>query len=355
MVFGSRKKESIVEASKCWSSDFMKRNGIPTPDFYNPENYQEAVGHVKKRKLKVAIKGDGLAKGKGVIIPHTLEEATEALYAIMIDGKLGGPRVNIQDFVDIEYELSAMAFVDVRRKNESFHGDYRLLPFSMDHKSLLDDDKGPNTGGMGAVAPIPINNELRGKVISDVIERTVEGFIKEGIEFNGCLYPALAVDRNGRFYVLEYNMRFGDPETQVVLYSMASRLQPYLMATATGELGMLPEIVTNDYSAIVNLVSPGYPHSPEIGLPINGLDDYGQLKRPIEGQMVIHSGTKAIMEGNKVRWATNGGRVLGIMSSDPELSSAVCKSYLRGRGDFSGFHGLIYRTDIGKKALKLFT
>ena len=351
LVFGPRQAASIVEASKCWSAEFMQRNGVPAPNFYNPESHQHALRYVRIRGLPLVIKGDELAQGKGVTIVRTLQEAEEALYTRMINRELGGPGVNIQDWIDIDYELSAMAIVDVRKRNGSFTGDYKLLLYSMDHKPVFDNDEGPNTGGMGAVAPLPLREEMKRRIVSAVIEPTIEGFVKEGIEFTGCLYPALAVDKKGDIWTLEYNIRFADPETQVVLDLMESSLHDYLMAATLGELHRMPEIKWKDgYSVIVNLTSYGYPNTPKGGFPsfpIDGLDEKGQLKEKVEGVTVIHAGTKYEDE----RWFTNGGRVLGVRARDQLLRNAISKSYQHSRT--TSFGGKHQRNDIGKKALEL--
>lgn len=351
LVFGPTQRASKIEASKCWSSEFMKRNGIRTPDFYNSASYQDALDYVKRRELPLVIKGDGLAQGKGVTVVRTFKDAQSNLYSKMVEGRLGGPKVNIQDYIDIAYELSAMAIVDVRRKNGHFTGDYRLLEYSMDHKQLLDDDKGPNTGGMGAVAPLPLSEEMRRKIRHDFIERTIEGLIKEQIEFTGCLYPALAVDKRGNIWTLEYNVRFADPETQVVIDMMESHLYDYLMAASVGELDRTPEIRwRNGYSVIVNIVSPGYPDSPKTGLPINGLNEKGQLAyRP--DLTVVHAGTKFSEEANM--WLTDGGRILGVRArgQTPPVAIQTVYSHI-GMVYSEGSH---YRGDIGRKAMMLLT
>lgn len=347
LVFGPTQEASIVESSKCWSSEFMERNGIPTPSFYNPTTYQDAMDYVKKRGVPLVIKGDELAQGKGVTVARTFAVAQSDLHSKMVERRLGGPRVNIQDYVDIAYELSAMAIADVRKRNGHFTGDYRLLLYSMDHKPLFDDDEGPNTGGMGAVAPLPLPEEMKKRIRSDVIEPTIEGLIKEGIEFTGCLYPALAVDKKGNLYVLEYNVRFGDPETQVVLDLMNSSLYDYLMATTVGELHTMPEIRWRDgYSVIVNLGSPGYPDSPQLGFSIIGLSQNGQLEGD-SNITVVHAGTKF----EKDTWITNGGRILGIRGRGSSLQSTIDAVYANVKRVYS--QGGRYRSDIGRKAMLL--
>lgn len=348
-VFGPRQAAAIVEASKCWSAEFMKRNEIPVPNFYNPETYDEAMEYVKRRGSTLVVKGDRLAGGKGVEVVRTLEEAQAALHKRMIGRELGGPGVSIQDFIDISYELSAMAIVDVRRRNGNFRGDYRLLLYSMDHKSLYDNNTGPNTGGMGAVAPVPLTEEMKRRIVSAIIEPTIEGFVKEGIEFTGCLYPALAVDKQGNLWTLEYNVRFADPETQVVLDLMESSLYDYLTAATVGELHSMPEIEWREgYSVIVNKVSRGYPEKPEVGFDIEGLDESGQLKGELDVR-VIHAGTR--YSEDKGVWKTDGGRVIGFRAGGPTLDSAlwtVSRGLTRAR--FEGEH---YRTDTGRTALEL--
>lgn len=342
LTFGPRREYSIVEASKCWSSEFMKRNRVPTPDFLNPETYGEAIGYLKYSETLPVIKGNGLGSGKNVTVPNTYDEAQAALHEIMVEGKSGGPKVNIQQRVDIDYELSVMAIVDVRKRNNVLSGSYRLLPFSMDHKHLYDDDKGPMTGGMGAVAPIPISDELKTRITTDVIERTIEGFMKEGIEFTGCLYPAIAKDKKGNIWVLEYNMRFGDPEIQVVLRVMGGSLYEYLMAVTTGELDGMSQIGTKGYSMIGNLVSSG------LFTEIQGLNYEGQL--PNSDLIVVHAGTKASDSG----WYTdveNRRRVMGYLSWDDKLPMAIDKV---NHGLMKYSSGLHHRNDLGMKALKLF-
>ncbi len=342
LVFGPTKEASIVESSKCWSSEFMKRNGIPAPNFYNTQSRDDALDYVKRRKSPLVIKDDGLRHGKGVVVAHTLEEALPALK--MSD------RLNIQDLVDIDYELSAMAVVDVRNRKGRFSGDYRIMLYSMDHKRLYNGDNGPNTGGMGAVAPLKLPERIEKKIISDVMEKTIEGFVKEKIEFIGLLYPAIAVDRRGNVLVLEYNVRFGDPETQVVLNLMESSLHDYLMAATVGELHTMPPIRSRKgYSVIVNMTSNGYPKYPVTGLTIDGLEDDGQLMD--RNITVVHSGTIAVDDIGKTVWRTAGGRVLGVLVGGADLPSTISETYSNVRKiHFPRNH---HRDDIGQKALSL--
>lgn len=347
-VFGPTQAASVAEASKCWSAEFTRRNGIPAPTFYNPESYQDALDYVRRKGLSLVVKGDGLAGGKGVTIVETFEEAKADLYAKMVEGKLGGPRVNIQDKIDIAYELSAMAIVDVRKRNGRIAADYRLLLYSMDHKPIGDNDKGPNTGGMGAVAPVPLTEEMKRRIVSTIIEPTIEGFEKEGIEFTGCLYPALAIDKDGNIWWLEYNVRFPDPEIQVVLDLMDSPLHDYLMAATVGELHRMPAIRWREgYSVIVNLTSRGYPEPPKTSYVINGLDDKGRLINPVEGVTIVHAGTRY----EKDKWLTDGGRVVGVRSRARDLQSAINRAYSGVEEIY--FDGVHFRRDIARKALAL--
>ncbi len=351
LVFGPKQSATWIEASKCKSSEFMRRNNIPVPAFYNPESYQDAISYVRRRKMPIVIKGDGLTQGTGVTVAEKLGDAEKALYIIMVEGKLGGPRANIQDFIDISYEISATAIVDVRRRNGTFTGSYRLLPYSIDHKTLYA-NRGPNTGGMGAAAPLPLTESMKKRIVSTIIEPTIEGFVKEGIEFTGFLYPAIAVDKEGNLWVFEYNIRLGDPEAQVVLDRVES-LHHYLMAAYVGELDRMPEIKPKEgYSIIVNLVSRGYPYPEklETGFAIEGLDETGQLSESAGGVTVIHAGTRYI-DGKE--WITSGGRVLGVRAGERQLHSAIGTCYQNVKKvNFKGMH---YRRDIARKALRLVT
>jgi phosphoribosylamine--glycine ligase len=324
-----------LETSKVFAKQFMDRHGVPTAEFGVFSNREEALNYVAAKGLPKVVKADGLAAGKGAIICHTLEEADDALERMLVRSEFGsaGDRIVVEDFLK-GYEVSFIGICD---------GETVIpLATSQDHKRIFEGDQGANTGGMGAYSPVPmVSKELHDVIVEQVMKRTVEGMRKEGHPFKGILYAGIMVVGNEP-YVLEFNCRFGDPETQPQLLRMKSDLLPYLEASVDGRLASLGPIEWKGGSAVcVVMSSRGYPSVYEKGRVIRGLDEVVKLS----GVTVFHAGTKR--RDHDV--LTNGGRVLGITALGRDLREAVERAYLGvGRIRFEGAH---YRGDIGYKAL----
>jgi phosphoribosylamine--glycine ligase len=334
-AFGPSKASAQLETSKVFAKQFMDRHGVPTAEFGVFSNREEALNYVAAKGLPKVVKADGLAAGKGAIICHTLEEADDALERMLVRSEFGsaGDRIVVEDFLK-GYEVSFIGICD---------GETVIpLATSQDHKRIFEGDQGANTGGMGAYSPVPmVSKELHDVIVEQVMKRTVEGMRKEGHPFKGILYAGIMVVGNEP-YVLEFNCRFGDPETQPQLLRMKSDLLPYLEASVDGRLASLGPIEWKGGSAVcVVMSSRGYPSVYEKGRVIRGLDEVVKLS----GVTVFHAGTKR--RDHDV--LTNGGRVLGITALGRDLREAVERAYLGvGRIRFEGAH---YRGDIGYKAL----
>ncbi len=336
MTFGPTQAAAQIEASKVFSKNLMKEFGIPTAACEVFDDPAKAEAYIReKNQFPTVIKADGLALGKGVIIAQDLEEARAGLHEIMEDKVFGasGNRVVVEEFLTGP-EVSVLAFVDGKT----------VVPMvsSMDHKRALDGDKGLNTGGMGTIAPNPFYTEEIARQCMDTIFRpTVDAMAKLGRPFKGCLYFGLMLTPKGP-QVIEYNSRFGDPETQVVLELLESDLVDIMEAVYRGTL--TPEMVrfAPGAAACVILASGGYPKSYRKGLPISGLDANGQA----EGVSVYHSGTK-LSDG---QYLSNGGRVLGVTARAEDLPSALKKAYAAVDG--ISFEGCFCRRDIGHRALE---
>ncbi len=333
-VFGPSREAAELEASKAFAKDMMKEAAIPTARYFTVNSMEEGKKILHSLPYPLVLKADGLAAGKGVVIVQTPEEGERELEE-MLSGKFNdaGKKVVIEEFLKGE-ELSLLFFVD---------GDhYRALSFSQDHKAIYDGDKGPNTGGMGAYTPVSIGTpELRDRVAEKVVEPLISAMKKRGIVFKGVLYAGLMIVENEP-YVLEFNVRFGDPETEALLFHMKSDIIPYLVAVAEGRLSEMPEIQWNEgYSATVVMASEGYPGSYPKGLPISGLD------RVSSSTVVFHAGTASRQDGTFI---TNGGRVLMVTSSGTTMKKAVEKAY----ENVSKIHfdGAYFRRDIGKRELE---
>ncbi|WP_418710616.1 phosphoribosylamine--glycine ligase [Allofournierella sp.] len=335
-AFGPSAAAARIEASKVFSKDLMKKYGIPTAGYEVFTDPGEALVHIREKGVyPVVIKADGLALGKGVLICQSEAEAAEGLKEIMQDKKFGasGDRVVVEEFLTGP-EVSVLAFSD----------GVTLKPMvsSMDHKRALDGDEGLNTGGMGTVAPNPYYTEEIAKVCMDTIFLpTLRAMQAEGCPFKGCLYFGLMLTPAGP-KVIEYNCRFGDPETQVELPLLEGDLLEIMLACTNGTLASTPVAASGQSAACVVLASGGYPEHYEKGKPITGLEN-GQL--PGGGAVVYHAGTA--QKGGQL--VTAGGRVLGVTATAPTLEQAIEKAYAAsGR---IGFEGLHRRADIGRRAL----
>ncbi|MBR5135327.1 MAG: phosphoribosylamine--glycine ligase [Clostridia bacterium] len=333
-AFGPRANAAIIEGSKVFSKNLMKKYGIPTAGYEVFDDAAKALDYVKEAALPLVVKADGLALGKGVLICETREQAIDAVDSIMNDHKFGksGDQIVVEEFLTGP-EVSVLAFTDGKT----------LVPMisSMDHKRALDGDKGLNTGGMGTVAPNPYYTEDVAKVCMETIFLpTIDAMNQEGRPFAGCLYFGLMLTPNGP-KVIEYNCRFGDPETQVVLPLLESDLLTIMQACANGTLADVDVTFSNGAAACVIVASGGYPESYEKGFELRGLDENGGA----EGVTVYHAGT-ALKDGKLVN---SGGRVLGVTGSGETLQAALDKAY--AAVETISFDGSFYRHDIGAKAL----
>ncbi len=333
-AFGPKANAAIIEGSKVFSKNLMKKYAIPTAGYEVFDNAADALNYVKGAALPLVVKADGLALGKGVLICETREQAIDAVDSIMNDHKFGksGDQIVVEEFLTGP-EVSVLAFTDGKT----------LVPMvsSMDHKRALDGDKGLNTGGMGTVAPNPYYTADVAKVCMDTIFMpTIEAMNAEGRPFAGCLYFGLMLTPNGP-KVIEYNCRFGDPETQVVLPLLKSDLLTVMQACANGTLDTVDVVFDDGAAACVIIASGGYPESYQKGFAMQGLDENGGA----EGVTVYHAGT-ALKDGVLVN---NGGRVLGVTATAPTLKEALDIAYQAV--PHISFEGSFYRRDIGARAL----
>jgi phosphoribosylamine---glycine ligase len=333
-IFGPTKEAAQLESSKIWAKQFMQRNGIPTAPFGIFDDAKEARQYVESLNYPVVIKADGLAAGKGVIVCDGKQDALAAIDEMLVKNAFGsaGASIVIEKRID-GIEASYIALCD----------GVTAIPMatSQDHKRIFDDDKGPNTGGMGAYSPTGvITEELAQKIQKNVIEKTIHAMKKEGIPFKGFLYAGIMV-KDGEPYVLEYNARMGDPECQPIMMRMGSDLYEYLLASYHGTLGLLPQITWKNQTAVcVVLASKDYPDSYPKNEPILGLDSVND-----NNTMVFHAGTRR--EDSQV--LTNGGRVLGVTALGTTLESAIANAYSAAQK--IQWQSKYCRTDIGKKGL----
>ena len=332
-VFGPTKNAAKLESSKIWAKEFMKRNSIPTADFEIFDDAQKAKDFVKSYEKPVVIKADGLAAGKGVIVCKNKDEANDAIDTILTKKSFGdaGSKIIIEERID-GVEASYIALCD---------GKIGIpMATSQDHKRVFDNDEGPNTGGMGAYSPTPIIDEKLGTEIQEkIIDKTIHAMRDEGFEFKGFLYAGIMI-KDGTPYVLEYNVRMGDPECQPILMRLDSDLYDYLHASSEGKLSELPEISwKNQYSVCVVLASKGYPSSYPTGDEITGFENISS------DAFVFHAGTKK--QDNKIK--SNGGRVLGVTALGSSLQDAINNAY--DACNHIRWTNKYHRTDIGKKGL----
>ena len=335
-AFGPRAAAARIEGSKVFSKNLMKKYGIPTADYAVFSDAAEAMAYIKgKNEYPVVVKADGLALGKGVLICQTEAEAADALKSMMEDHIFGksGSTVVVEEFLTGP-EVSVLSFTDGK--------EVKPMVSSMDHKRALDNDQGLNTGGMGTVAPNPYYTpEVAAACMEKIFLPTIAAMNAEGCPFTGCLYFGLMLTPKGP-KVIEYNCRFGDPETQVVLPLLKSDLLNIMLATTNGTLADTAVEFADENAACVLLASGGYPQKYATGKVISGLEK-GQL--PGGEAIVYHAGTKQTAEG----LVTSGGRVLGVTATAPTLAQAVEKAY--AAADKISFEGLHRRSDIGKRAL----
>ena len=335
--FGPNAAAARIEASKVFSKDLMKKYHIPTADYAVFNDPAKAMQYIEQRgKYPVVVKADGLALGKGVLICQTEQEAREGLKEIMLDKKFGasGNQVVVEEFLTGP-EVSVLSFADGKT--------VKPMVSSMDHKRALDGDQGLNTGGMGTVAPNPYYTpEMAERCMKEIFLPTMQAMQAEGCPFKGCLYFGLMLTPDGP-KVIEYNCRFGDPETQVVLPLLESDLLQVMQATTNGTLDKTEVKFSAGAAACVILASGGYPVAYEKGKPIEGLTD-GQLPG-CKDVTVYHSGTAQADQG----LVTAGGRVLGVTATADTLPEALKKAY--AATEQIHFEGMHKRTDIGARAL----
>ena len=330
-AFGPRKNAAILEGSKAFSKDLMKKYDIPTAAYENFDNADEALAYLETAKFPIVLKADGLALGKGVLICNTLEEAKAGVKEIMLDKKFGasGNTMVVEEFMTGR-EVSVLSFVDGKT--------IKTMTRAQDHKRAKDGDQGLNTGGMGTFSPSPFyTKEVDEFCRKYVYQKTVDAMAAEGREFKGIIFFGLMLTEEGP-KVLEYNARFGDPEAQVVLPRMKNDLIDVIEACIDGTLDQVDLQFEDNAAVCVVLASDGYPVAYEKGLPITGLDEF----KKHEGYYCFHAGTK--FDGDQI--VTNGGRVLGVTAKGATLKEARANAYKAT--EWVKFDNKYMRHDIGK-------
>ena len=330
-AFGPRKNAAILEGSKAFSKDLMKKYDIPTAAYENFDNADEALAYLETAKFPIVLKADGLALGKGVLICNTLEEAKAGVKEIMLDKKFGasGNTMVVEEFMTGR-EVSVLSFVDGKT--------IKTMTSAQDHKRAKDGDQGLNTGGMGTFSPSPFyTKEVDEFCRKYVYQKTVDAMAAEGREFKGIIFFGLMLTEDGP-KVLEYNARFGDPEAQVVLPRMKNDLIDVIEACIDGTLDQVDLQFEDNAAVCVVLASEGYPVSYEKGFPITGLEEF----KKHEGYYCFHAGTK--FNGDQI--VTNGGRVLGVTAKGKNLKEARANAY--AATEWVNFKNKYMRHDIGK-------
>ena len=330
-AFGPRKNAAILEGSKAFSKDLMKKYDIPTAAYENFDNADEALAYLETAKFPIVLKADGLALGKGVLICNTLEEAKAGVKEIMLDKKFGasGNTMVVEEFMTGR-EVSVLSFVDGKT--------IKTMTSAQDHKRAKDGDQGLNTGGMGTFSPSPFyTKEVDEFCRKYVYQKTVDAMAAEGREFKGIIFFGLMLTEDGP-KVLEYNARFGDPEAQVVLPRMKNDLIDVIEACIDGTLDQVDLQFEDNAAVCVVLASDGYPVVYEKGLPITGLDEF----KKHDGYYCFHAGTK--FDGDQI--VTNGGRVLGVTAKGATLKEARANAYKAT--EWVKFDNKYMRRDIGK-------
>ncbi len=328
-VIGPSKQGALMEGSKAFAKEFMLRHNIPTAAYkeFNAANLNEGADYINSQTPPIVLKADGLAAGKGVVITPTREEAIEELNAMIAEAKFGAAsaKVVIEEFLKgIEFSVFVLTDGD----------NYKILPTAKDYKRIGEGDTGLNTGGMGAVSPVPFaTDELMARVERDIIQPTIAGFKKDGIVYKGFVYIGLMLVGDTP-YVIEYNCRMGDPETQVVMPRLTTDLVQLFVAVSKGELDKETIEISSDAACTVVVASGGYPEHFEKGKTITGLED-------VQDSIVFHAGTKF----NGSDTVTNGGRVLTITSLGNNITAAVQKSLASITK--INFEGKYHRSDIG--------
>ncbi|WP_373746521.1 phosphoribosylamine--glycine ligase [Neisseria dentiae] len=333
-IFGPTRYAAQLESSKDFAKAFMAKHGIPTAQYQAFDNAEKAHEYLKRKGAPIVIKADGLAAGKGVIVAMTADEAHAAVDDMLLGNKMGnaGARVVIEDFLQGE-EASFIVMVD---------GEHVLpMATSQDHKRLLDGDNGPNTGGMGAYSPAPVvTPAVYERAMNEIILPTVRGMKAEGHEFTGFLYAGLMIDAGGAPYTIEFNCRFGDPETQPIMSRLDSDLSDLVAAAIDGKLDTVSAEWNPQTAVGVVLAAENYPETPKKGDVINGLQEADRIGK------VFHAGTAA---GEAGEILTNGGRVLCVVGLGDGVAAAKARAYQAL--EKIRFNGMQYRTDIADKAV----
>ncbi|MBT0663430.1 phosphoribosylamine--glycine ligase [Geobacter pelophilus] len=333
-IFGARRNAALIEASKAFSKDIMKKYQVPTAFYEVFSEVEPAIAYIEKHGAPIVVKADGLAAGKGVIVAQTKDEAIVAVRDMLSGNAFGdaGSRVVIEEFLRGE-EASFLAITDGKN----------IIPLAsaQDHKAVFDDDKGPNTGGMGAYSPAPVvTPAIHEKAMTEVMRRTIDGMAAEGRPYRGVLYAGLMIDGDS-VKTLEFNARFGDPECQPLLMRMKSDIVPVLLAVANGDISGFT-LEWHDQAAVcVVMAAKGYPGDYPKGDLISGLD----LAATMPHLMVFHAGTSSA----GTSFATNGGRVLGVTALGDTVKDAIDRAY--AGVSVIGWDGVHFRRDIGSKAL----
>lgn len=332
-VFGPRKNAAAIEGSKTFMKDLLHKYEIPTAAYEKFDNYEDAKVYLRNQQIPIVIKADGLAAGKGVTVAFSMEQAQSALHEIMVDKVFGdaGSHVVIEEFLEGQ-EMSILAFVDGET--------VRPMVAAQDHKQVFDNDQGPNTGGMGTYSPLPhIDSAIIEEAIEKIIKPTAKAMVAEGRSFRGVLFAGLMISPDGTPKTIEFNARFGDPETQVVLPRLKSDLLAIMMAAVNGTLADIEIQWSEEAAVCVVLASGGYPASYPKGIVIDGLDE-------VKDVLVFHAGTA---KNESDEWITNGGRILGVVGLGSNIAEARDKAYREAA--HINFEGKHLRTDIAAKAL----
>jgi phosphoribosylamine--glycine ligase len=342
-IFGPTKKAARLEASKVFAKGLMAKYNVPTANFKIFDNADAAKKYIEKIGVPCVVKADGLAQGKGVIVAKTIDEAEEAVDSIMQKKIFGdaGNKVIIEECLEGQ-EASILVITDSKE----------VIPLasSQDHKRIFDNDQGANTGGMGAYSPAPtVTQELFKEILDKVIYRTIDGLVKEGIDYKGVLYAGIMITKEGP-KTLEFNVRFGDPETQAILPRLKSDLLETMMATSEDKLNRVVKLGglswDNRACVCVACASGGYPGDYEKGKEIFGLDEAANMKDVV----VFHAGTKSLIANGKSHIVTSGGRVLGVTGLGNTIKEAIDRTYQAV--EKIHFEGMHYRKDIGRRALE---
>jgi len=339
-IFGPNKKAANLEASKVFSKELMKKYNVPTASFEVFDNPDSAKKYIEKISAPCVIKADGLAAGKGVVVAKTFEEVKNAITLMMQDKIFGdaGKKIIVEECLQGQ-EASILVITDSK--------EVVALASAQDHKRVFDDDQGPNTGGMGAYSPaLGVTIEILKEIMEKIIYRTIDGLVKEGIDYRGVLYAGVMLTKDGP-KTLEFNVRFGDPETEAILPRLKSDLVEVMLATSEGKLSKIRTLAWDNRACVcVVCASGGYPADYEKGKEISGLVEASKIPDIV----IFHAGTKVLRTtNNALRTVTNGGRVLAVTGLGATIKDAIDKTYAAvNKINFEGMH---YRKDIGKKAI----